>query len=72
MLIDINILILKNIFIMFSRRKAIVSSYDNIELSLTVITQLIDSVQKIIITYKNIIIQLRNHTNVLIVKTVLS
>jgi len=72
MLIDINILILKNIFIMFLRRKAIVSSYDNIELSLTVITQLIDSVQKIIITYKNIIIQLRNHTNVLIVKTVLS
>ena len=71
-LIDIDILILKNISIMLLSRKAIVSSCDNIKLSLTVITQLIDSMQKIIIAYKNIIIQLRNHTNVLIVKTVLS
>ncbi len=38
MLIDINILILENIFIMLSSRKAIVSSCDDIELSLTVIT----------------------------------
>ncbi len=72
MLIDINILILENISIMFSSRKAIVSSCDDIELLLTVITQLIDSVQKIIMTYKNIIIQLRSHTNVLIIKTALS
>ncbi len=38
MLVDINILILENISIMLSSRKAIVSSCDNIELSLTVIT----------------------------------
>jgi len=38
MLIDINILILKNISIMLLSRKAIVSSCNNIELSLTVIT----------------------------------
>jgi len=43
-LIDIDILILKNISIMLLSRKAIVSNYDNIELSLTVITQLIDLV----------------------------
>ncbi len=36
-LIDINILVLKNISIMLLSRKAIVNSYDNIELSLTVI-----------------------------------
>ncbi len=36
-LIDINILILENISIMLSDRKAIVSSCNNIELSLTVI-----------------------------------
>jgi len=71
-LININILILKNISIMLLSRKAIVSSCDNIKLSLTVITQLIDSMQKIIIAYKNIIIQLRNYVNVLIVKTALS
>ncbi len=71
-LIDINILILENISIMLLSRKAIVSSCDNIELLLTVITQLIDSVQKTIMTYKNMIIQLRSHTNVLIVKTALS
>ncbi len=72
MLIDINIFILKNISIMLSSRKAIVNNCDNIELLLTVITQLINSVWKIIITYKNIIIQLRSYTNVLIVKTALS
>jgi len=72
MLINIDILILKNISIMLSSRKAIVSSCDNIELLLTVITQLINSVQKIIIIHKNTIIQLRSHTNVLIVKTALS
>jgi len=71
-LIDINILILENISIMLLSRKAIVSSCDNIELLLTVITQLIDSVQKTIMTYKNMIIQLRSYTNVLIVKTALS
>ena len=38
MLVDIDILILKNIFIMLLSRKAIVSSCDNIELLLTVIT----------------------------------
>ena len=38
MLIDIDILILKNISIMYLSRKAIVSSCNNIELSLTVIT----------------------------------
>jgi len=38
MLIDIDILILKNIFIMLLNRKTIVNSYDDIELSLTVIT----------------------------------
>ncbi len=64
MLVNINILVLKNIFIMLLSRKAIVNSYNDIELLLTVITQLIDLVQKIIMTYKNIIIQLRNHTNV--------
>ncbi len=37
MLVDIDILVLKNIFIMLLSRKAIVNSYDNIELSLTVI-----------------------------------
>ncbi len=37
-LIDINILILENISIMLLSRKAIVNSYDNIELSLTVTT----------------------------------
>jgi len=72
MLININILVLKNISIMLLSRKAIVSSCNDIELLLTVITQLINLVQKIIMTYKNIIIQLRSHTNVLIVKTVLS
>jgi len=56
MLIDINILILKNISIMLLSRKAIVNSYDDIKLSLTVITQLINLVQKIIMTYKNMII----------------
>ena len=71
-LIDIDILVLKNISIMLSSRKAIVSSCDNIELLLTVITQLINSVQKIIIIHKNTIIQLRSYTNVLIVKTALS
>ena len=71
MLIDINILISKNISIMLLSRKAIVSSCDNIELSLTVITQLINSVWKAIMTHKNMIIQLRSHTNVLIVKTAL-
>jgi len=44
MLIDIDILILKNIFIMLLSRKAIVSSCNDIKLLLTVITQLIDSV----------------------------
>jgi len=72
MLIDIDILILKNIFIMLLSRKAIVSSCNDIKLLLTVITQLIDSVWKTIMTYKNMIIQLRSHTNVLIVKTALS
>ncbi len=72
MLIDINILVLENISIIFLSRKAIVNSCDDIELSLTVITQLINSVQKIIMTYKNTIIQLRSHVNVLIVKTTLS
>ncbi len=72
MLVNINILILENIFIMLLSRKAIVNSYDNIELSLTVITWLIDLMWKIIITYKNIIIQLRSYINVLIIKTVLS
>ena len=57
---------------MLLSRKAIVNSYDNIELSLTVITWLIDLMWKIIITYKNIIIQLRSYINVLIIKTVLS
>jgi len=38
MLVDINILILENISIMLSSRKAIVNSCDDIELSLTVIT----------------------------------
>jgi len=38
MLVDIDILVLKNIFIMLLSRKAIVSSCDNIELLLTVIT----------------------------------
>ncbi len=71
MLIDIDILILENISIMFLSRKAIVSSCDNIELSLTVITQLINSVQKTIMTYKNMIIQLRSYTNVLIIITAL-
>ncbi len=71
MLVDINILVLENISIMLSSRKAIVSSCNNIELSLTVITQLIDSVQKAIMTHKNTTIQLRSHTNVLIVKTAL-
>jgi len=72
MLIDIDILILENISIMLLSRKAIVNSCDNIELLLTVITWSIDSVWKIIMTYKNMIIQLRSHTNVLIVKIVLS
>jgi len=67
MLVDINILILKNISIIFLSRKAIVSSCNDIELLLIVITQSINSVQKIIMTYKNMIIQLRSHTNVLIV-----
>jgi len=44
MLVDIDILVLKNIFIMLLSRKAIVSSYDDIKLSLTVITQSINSV----------------------------
>ena len=72
MLISIDILVLKNISIMLLSRKAIVNSCNDIELLLTVITQLINSVQKIIMTYKNTIIQLRSHTNVLIVKTALS
>ncbi len=72
MLININILVLKNISIMLLSRKAIVSSCDNIELSLTVITWSINSVWKTIMTYKNMIIQLRSHINVLIVKTALS
>jgi len=72
MLVNINILVLKNISIMLLSRKAIVSNCNDIELLLTVITQLIDSVQKTIMTYKNMIIQLRSHTNVLIVKTALS
>ncbi len=72
MLIDINILVLKNIFIMFLSRKVIVSSCDNIELSLIVITQLINLMQKIIMTYKNMIIQLRSYINVLIFKIALS
>jgi len=72
MLIDINILVLENISIIFLSIKAIVNSCDDIELSLTVITQSINSVQKIIMTYKNTIIQLRSHINVLIVKTALS
>ncbi len=38
MLVDINILILKNIFIMLVSKKAIVNSCDDIELLLTVIT----------------------------------
>ncbi len=71
-LIDINILVLENISIMLSSRKAIVNSCDDIELSLTVITQLINSVWKVIMTHKNTIIQLRSHINVLIVKTALS
>jgi len=71
MLVDINILVLEDISIMLSSRKAIVSSCNNIELSLTVITQSIDSVQKAIMTHKNTTIQLRSHTNVLIVKTAL-
>jgi len=70
-LININILVLKNISIMLLSRKAIVSSCDNIKLSLTVITQSIDLVQKTIMTYKNMIIQLKSYTNVLIVKTTL-
>ncbi len=72
MLIGINILVLKNIFIMFLSRKVIVSSCDNIELSLIVITQLINLMQKIIMTYKNMIIQLRSYINVLIFKIALS
>jgi len=72
MLINIKILVLENISIMLLSRKAIVSSYDNIKLSLTVITQLIDSVQKIIMIYKNTIIQFRSYTNILIIKTILS
>ncbi len=72
MLVDINILILKNISIIFLSRKAIVSSCNDIELLLIVITQSIDSVQKIIMTYKNMIIQLRSYINILIVKTALS
>jgi len=72
MLINIKILVLKNISIMLLSRKAIVSSCDNIKLSLTVITQLIDSVQKIIMIHKNTIIQFRSYTNVLIIKTILS
>ena len=44
MLIDINILILKNISIMLLSKKAIVSSCDDIKLSLTIIIQLINSV----------------------------
>jgi len=71
-LININILVLKNIFIMFLSRKVIVSSCDNIELSLIVITQLINLMQKIIMTYKNMIIQLRSYINVLIFKIALS
>ena len=71
-LVDINILILKNISIMLLSRKAIVNSYNNIELSLTVTTQLINLVQKIIMTHKNTIIQLRSHINVLIFKIALS
>ncbi len=38
MLVDIDILVLKNIFIMLLSRKAIVNNCDNIELLLTVIT----------------------------------
>jgi len=38
MLVDIDILMLENISIMLLSKKAIVNSYDNIELSLTVIT----------------------------------
>jgi len=72
MLIDINILVLENISIIFLSRKAIVNSCDDIELSLTVITQSINSVQKIIMTHKNMIIQLRSYTNMLIIKTALS
>ncbi len=55
-LIDIDILVLKNISIMLSSRKAIVSSCNNIELLLTVIIWLIDSVWKTIMTHENIII----------------
>jgi len=72
MLININILVLKNISIMLSSRKAIMNSYNNIKLLLIVITQLINSVQKIIMTYKNMIIQLRSYINILIVKIALS
>ncbi len=72
MLIDINILILKNISIMLLSRKAIVSSCNNIELLLTVITQLIYLMQKIIMIHKNMTIQLRSYTNMLIIKTALS
>ncbi len=72
MLVDINILVLENIFIMLLNRKAIVNSCDDIELLLTVITQSINSVQKIIMTHKNMIIQLRSYTNMLIIKTALS
>jgi len=57
---------------MLLNRKAIVNSCDDIELSLTVITQSINSVQKIIMTHKNMIIQLRSYTNILIIKTALS
>jgi len=56
---------------MLLSKKAIVNSYNNIELLLTVITQLIDLMQKIIIIHKNTIIQFRSHTNVLIVKIAL-
>ncbi len=72
MLIDINILVLKNISIMLLSRKAIVNNCNDIKLSLIIITQSINSVQKIILTYKNTIIQLKSYTNVLIIKTALS
>lgn len=70
-LIDIKILILKNILLLLFSQKAIVKSCDDIKILLTIIIRLTDSVWKTILTHKNTIIQLRSHINILIVKTVL-
>jgi len=72
MLIGLDILSSKKIFIMMNNIKAVIRSCNNIRVSLTVHSQLTNQVKKTILSEKTISISSRSYVTVNVVKTSLS